>query len=201
MLGIEDYGSDNDSDNDDTPMLSSSAKVPPSKSSMPTTTPKSKRAPKKIAIALPSLSNNKDEEDDDLKDERPVSKKPRLQSSAGVSSLLSMLPAPKRNNPLPSESSSYRERVLGGGMGGLVFSAHARSINGGATHEDRYNETEDQTSTSAVAQHSTIPHPFLPPSLTKGKPNISVEEGASASRTRPKDLTPAIDFFPLGLFL
>lgn len=194
MLGIEDYGSDNDSDRD-TPVLpsnSSTAKVSlSSKTAVPTTT-RPKRAPKKIAIALPSLSNNKDDEDDDLKDERPVAKKPRLQSGAGVSSLLSMLPTPKQNNPLLSESFSDHERVLGGGKGpGLVFNTHARSMNG----------TEDQTFAGAVTQHSTTPHPFLPSSLAKGKPSISVEEGTSTPPARPKNPAPAIDFFSLGQFL
>lgn len=207
MLGIEDYGSDNGSDND------SDRDVPPkqpttemlSKSSMNkggAQATKPKRPPKKIAIGLPSLSKN--DEDDTLKDERPA-KKPRLQSGAGVSSLLSMLPAPQQKNSLPS--SSGRERVLGGGSGpGLVFSTPPQDVN--RVFNARDTGTEDQVvplpvsnASDATARHSNASHPFLPPSLARGKPSISVEEATGPSRTQTKNLPPAVDFFSLGLFL
>jgi proline-rich protein PRCC len=192
MLGIEDYGSG--SDNDESPPTAIS--LPP-----PTAQPKLRRPPKKIAIRLPNI---KDDEDDDLKDERPVAKKPRLQSGAGSSALLSMLPQPKQKNPLPP--SSERVRVLGGGRGpGLVFNTVPQSATFSLdTYDD--DRTEDQVTNGGAAsdsQHATVPHPFLPPSLAKGKPSISVEADSATSRptSQPRNAAPAIDFFSLGLFL
>jgi hypothetical protein len=210
MLGIEDYGSDNDSDNGETSPKPSVEKTPfSSKTLLNSSQPKLKRPPKKIAISLPNFSNVKDDEDDDLKDERPVAKKPRLQSGAGASSLLSMLPQPKQKNPL--FPSSERVRVLGAGKGpGLVFHTFPQGITGSLDTRD--DGTEDQgttappfasNSTDVVPAHLTAPHPFLPPSLVKGKPSISVEADAATSRStsQPRNTAPAVDFFSLGLFL
>lgn len=204
MLGIEDYGSGSDSNESDCEESSVTLLTEKTPASSNPSTSRPKRPLKKITIGLPSLSPNKDDQDDALKDERPVAKKPRLQSGAGASSLLSILPAPKQKNPLPS--SSDRERVLGGGKGpGLVFSTPAQSVNGASDiHGHYHNDTEDHadpppasSSTDAVSQHSTGPHLFLPPSLAKGKPSISAEEGIDIPRTRPRNPTPAIDFFSL----
>jgi len=96
MLGLQDYHSDSDSDNETQPK------------------PSTKR-PKKIAI--PSLLPP------EVDDDAPPAKKPRMTGSrgkgAGKSSLLGMLPAPKQ--ALPAKEKKV-ERVLGGGGGpGLVF--------------------------------------------------------------------------------
>lgn len=97
MLGLESYGSGSESESENKP-------VPPPKS----------KPKKKIVIAAPKKPAV---DTDALEDERP-SKKPRLSSGAGASSLLSMLPAPKRKDPVPPKA----QRVLGGGSGpGLVF--------------------------------------------------------------------------------
>ncbi|KAF8798058.1 hypothetical protein BYT27DRAFT_7123770 [Phlegmacium glaucopus] len=80
MLGIEDYGSDSDAS--DSPKQSAATSNPPSKT---------KRAPKKITISLPSLPAAGSAENSD--DERPAKKR---RTGAGTSSLLSMLPMPKQ---------------------------------------------------------------------------------------------------------
>lgn len=82
MLGIEDYGSDSDAS--DSPKESPSISNPPSKT---------KRAPKKITISLPSLPPPGSAENSE--DERPVKKR---RTGAGTSSLLSMLPMPKQTS-------------------------------------------------------------------------------------------------------
>jgi hypothetical protein len=130
MLGIENYGSDSDNDSEDVPESNprtskslpavklakkSTLTLNPSSSKLSAELalppPKAKKGPKKITVGLPVLTR-KDEPVDDDANERPA-KKPRLQSGAGVSSLLSMLPAPKQKNPvLPTPV-----RVLGSGVG------------------------------------------------------------------------------------
>jgi hypothetical protein len=77
------------------PSKKSTISLPPPSASTSNVPPKPKRAPKKITISLPSLTATDDNDSDDLKDAGPAAKKPRLESGAGSSSLLSMLPAPK----------------------------------------------------------------------------------------------------------
>lgn len=205
MLGIEGYGSgsDNESDNE-APQVAkplesakkSTLSLPPpsattSKISRP---PRPKRAPKKIAIGLPNFPGDGDDDADDLKDERPATKKLKLDSRAGVSSLLSMLPAPKQNNSkLPPP-----ERVLGGGKGpGLIFDTH-RPATPAATHEDTTNDEPDNNP-HVPEEAITTSVPFLPPSLGKGRSNISVEEGKPITQVRAqKPTVPPVDFFSLG---
>src|SRR6202041_3465510 len=82
--------------------------IPLKKSLLPPS--KSTKRTKKFTIELPKPSAGED-------DEKPA-KKPRLDREAGSSGLVSMLPAPKQKNPIPSE------RILGAGRGpGLVFNA------------------------------------------------------------------------------
>jgi len=229
MLGIEDYGSSSDTENDDTTTTSTAAKsslaaklpLPSKKPAFPLPPPLArtsktalppKRGPKKITISLPTLTATDDNNNDDLKDERPAAKKPRLESGAGLSSLLSMLPVPKQKNPtLP-----VPERVLGGGTGpGLVFNTTrapaSTSIshldNGGEADEDAdLEESESRPSKeqdASMPEALSTPFSFLPPSLTKGRSNISVEEGGKTkppARTAPPEASsvPAVDFFSLG---
>lgn len=92
MLGLDGYGSDSDEE--------ASPPIAPSK-------PKPKK--KKIGIPLLPQKVPPPEDDDELDDERPPAKRPRLESGAGVSSLLSMLPAPKRKETgaLPSGTGNF----------------------------------------------------------------------------------------------
>ncbi|KAG1753427.1 mitotic checkpoint regulator, MAD2B-interacting-domain-containing protein [Suillus lakei] len=186
MLGIEDYGSDVDSDNE-VPSTAPPAKakpasskpsglsLPPPKSSgsslslPPPTNARTKR-PKKIEITLPSLPSNESDTDD-----RPPAKKSRITSSkgAGASSLLNMLPAPTQ--PLPVKAKKA-ERMLGGGNGpGLVFHAPA-------SVQENDEGDGDGASTS-----------FLPPSLKKGKSNVDLDR-----EDYKLQASPAVNFFSLG---
>ncbi|KAI0670335.1 mitotic checkpoint regulator, MAD2B-interacting-domain-containing protein [Trametes maxima] len=231
MLGVEGYGSDSDNASDvettqNTPPAGSTSSLatklpapakksafslpPPSNSassskaasglSLPP--PKPKRGPKKISIGLPALSKDDDGSDHD---ERPAAKKPRLESGAGSSGLLSMLPAPKNKAPvIPAP-----ERVLGAGRGpGLVFksapSAPARTTTVEDAEDDedtRPNDTLD-SSVSAILEEkpeSKPSLPFMPTSVKRGKANVSVEEKLSAPLARPSvSAAPLVDFFSLG---
>ncbi|KAG6814373.1 hypothetical protein H0H92_010959 [Tricholoma furcatifolium] len=205
MLGIEDYGSgsDNDSDQETVLPLKPQPPKPSASSSISLPPPKTKR-PKKITIGLPSLPSDKKVEADDLEDERPAAKRPRLENGAGTSALLSMLPAPKKKAPeaLPPV------RVLGGGKGrGLDFGA-PRAQTGLILPAGE--EEDAETSTSPKLQTFEPPTvnaaaslPFLPPSLKKGRVNISVEEDKPQVKpqTTQKPAAPTVDFFSLGVIL
>lgn len=120
MLGVEDYGSDSDSDKP-TP---STAQVKPKRM-------------KKIQIALPSLPTRSPSPG--APDGAPPAKKPRLGGGgAGMSGLLAMLPQPKQKGPI------VPERVLGGGSGpGLVFTSGQTSA---AAHDESSSELKTATS-------------------------------------------------------
>ncbi|CCM02416.1 uncharacterized protein FIBRA_04514 [Fibroporia radiculosa] len=206
MFGIEDYGSDNDSDVETRPTPSTSKHILSPKSSSlhlppPTSTnsksagglslppPRAKR-PKKITIGLPDLSP---EDGQTNGDKSPPAKKPRLQSGARSSALLSMLPAPK-NKAVPVV---IPERVLGGGRGpGLVFNTASGRSTRSTTVEDAEDDGEEQ---AGVALDNSKPSiSFLPPSLAKGKANVSVEEQNERPTRIIPSATPALDFFSLG---
>ncbi|KAF9013856.1 mitotic checkpoint regulator, MAD2B-interacting-domain-containing protein [Cyathus striatus] len=187
MLGIEGYGSDADSD---------------SEISIPTkpvqSQPKPKR-PKKITIGLPDLPPLKDEYGD-LEVENPPSKKPRI--GAGSSSLLSMLPAPKQKTPLAPP----QERTLGAGKGpGLVFNTSITRSSGPIPHSIEKSDTSEpnaRDNTTEAVQSSTSSFSFLPPSVSKGKSNISLEDETTSKRPAVPSVTPskpAVDFFSLGI--
>ncbi|THH17824.1 hypothetical protein EW146_g3079 [Bondarzewia mesenterica] len=146
-------------------------------------------------------SNAQPNEADDEEDIRPPAKKARLDGGSGSSSLFSMLPAPKKKAPVVPTA----DRVLGGGKGpGLVFNApRSHSVNMAATVE----EVDDEESGSTVQSHPSAPTPtkpsplpFLPPSLAKGKANISVEDNTLAMPrviAKPPSSSPSVDFFTL----
>lgn len=119
-----------------------------------------------------------------------------------------MLPAPKNKVPLAPE------RVLGGGNGpGLVFKTAPRSQARTATVEaadddddEEYNDsaadTLPSTSTSILEQKPAAAIPFMPPSLVKGKANVSTEEQFVLPKGYKSTASskPAVDFFSLGRF-
>ncbi|OBZ75076.1 putative phosphatidate cytidylyltransferase [Grifola frondosa] len=166
--------------------------------------PKTKKVPKKISIGLPALSREEPDEDD----ERPAAKRPRLEPGAGSSALLSMLPAPKNKVPVKA----VPERVLGAGRGpGLVFNTSSRSSR--TTTVEVAEEAEDEgpsahlgpPSSSILEEVFEVSEKkeaiaFLPPSLVKGKANVSVEETHRPSTIiRPTvSSAPAVDFFSLA---
>ncbi|TBU35932.1 mitotic checkpoint regulator, MAD2B-interacting-domain-containing protein [Dichomitus squalens] len=235
MLGVEGYGSDSDagSDNESVPQVplnskgssltsqpSTSAKkstfsLPPPVGAASSSKPSSRLAQppaktkkvKKIAIGLPSLPKDGDEDNSDH-DDRPAAKKPRLESGAGASALLSMLPAPKNKAPVPAAP----ERVLGGGRGpGLVFktapSQSARTTTVEDAAEDAEDDAEqadplDSSYSALLEERKEEDKPslaFMPTSVKRGKANISVEEKHSAPISRPAvSSAPAVDFFSLG---
>ncbi|KAH8107112.1 mitotic checkpoint regulator, MAD2B-interacting-domain-containing protein [Cristinia sonorae] len=225
MLGVEGYGSDSDNGSDNeisTPMSvpkqtsSLAAKLPApakkstfslpapsasSSSSGPALSVPKRRAPKKITIGLPELPKD----DDALEDDRPPAKKPRLEPGVGRSGLLAMLPAPKNKAAIPVKE----ERVLGGGKGpGLVFkTAPVRT----PVVEDVEDEDEDAPAGNAPPRGNAILEEveevktsasvaFLPPSLVKGRANVSTEDRPTRTRQPPPKITaaPAVDFFGLG---
>jgi len=188
MLGVEGYGSgsDNDSDVETTTTTTVSVKSVPTK---PTTTPKSAvplpppkqaKRPKKITIDLPKPNKGGDGEDDP---EQPPTKKARTDGKgAGVSSLLSMLPAPKQVAPAKPPQP---ERVLGGGNApALSFNSAPRSAS-------------DEADTSTVAK----PNLFIPNSIARGKANVSTEDSAVGPRPHAAPSPPAVGFFSLGMMV
>ena len=205
MLGVEDYGSD--SDNEYSPNAPTPAKETdalPFKHPAPVkpattgskATIKAKRPAKKIAIGLPTLPA---EPEDDLDAGRPPVKKQRLHSGAGSSSLLSMLPAPKQADPVVPPP----ERVLGAGRRpGLVFD-NSRSINTPAfplvdnTASEDVDDSTDPRDTLEV-ESTTL---FRPTSLKRA--NISVEERSEPpKKVLPKvSSPPPTNFFSLGSYV
>ncbi|KAI0709291.1 mitotic checkpoint regulator, MAD2B-interacting-domain-containing protein [Earliella scabrosa] len=234
MLGVEGYGSDSDngSDTETTQLNQATSKTsslttklpPPAKKStfslpppsnagassskassgLSLPPPKTKKAPKKIAIGLPDLP--KEANDDASDDERPAAKKPRLESGAGASGLLSMLPAPKNKPLVPAAP----ERVLGGGRGpGLVFKTAPSQPRRTTIVEDAEDadDAEEPTETldssySAILEERKVekkpPLPFMPTSVSRGKANISVEEKHTVPISQKVSSAPAVDFFSLG---
>ncbi|KAJ3568588.1 hypothetical protein NP233_g5607 [Leucocoprinus birnbaumii] len=229
MLGLDGYGSGSESESEHetpkvvksqpTPSVSTATSkskfsLPPpsngssaSKLSLPA--PKTtKRAPKKITIGLPTLSKDTGEEKDDLESERPAPKRQKM-SGAGASGLLSMLPAPKQKAPVAPQP----ERVLGGGKGpGLVFntrpSAPLTQPEAGDEEGNDEGSDEDGPALTTPAKLTTFTPstsasslPFLPPSLAKGKANISLEDKPKAP-LKPSlpsvSAAPAVDLFSLG---
>jgi proline-rich protein PRCC len=205
MLGVEDYGSD--SDNEYPPNASTPAKEThdlPFKQPAPVKPAKTgsnasimaKRPAKKITIGLPTLPA---EPEDEIDAGRPPVKKQRLNSGAGSSSLLSMLPAPKQKDPVAPPP----ERVLGAGRRpGLVFD-NPRSIKTSAlplvdnTAGEDVDDSVDPRDTLEV-ESTTL---FRPTSLKRA--NISVEERSEPPKKVPPKVPsqPPTNFFSLGSFI
>ncbi|KIK08591.1 hypothetical protein K443DRAFT_672118 [Laccaria amethystina LaAM-08-1] len=177
MLGLDDYGSDL---SDCESPVDVSVPRPP------------KRAPKKLAIKLPTLSTLPAEDRDEIPEERPT-KRSRL--GAGSSSLLSMLPVPKQSTP-----NTLPQRVLGGGTGpGLVFNtgrSTQRETNESTVELD-FNDVNTSPPTSNVSESEPSRPSLLPPSLLKRKANISLDSSQGRSVSGASS-TPTVDFFSLG---
>lgn len=232
MLGVEAYGSDSDAGSGDeivqppppapkSSSLTSKLPAPAKKSSFsqlpPSTISSSKSSPglplpppkakkfKKIAIALPSLPKDVEEAKSD-DDDRPAAKKLRLESGAGSSALLSMLPAPKNKASVPVAP----ERVLGGGRGpNLFFKTASSRPSRVTTVEDVEEDAEDaQPADIFKSPYSAIleekkentkpsPLPFMPTSVKRGKVNVSVEKYSMPVSGPAASSAQAVDFFSL----
>jgi len=185
MIGLDDYGSGSESESEhENPKVTRPQLIPNPSLPIKSTT---KRAPKKkITIGLPALSKDEDAEKDDLELEKPALKRQKM-SGAGVSGLLSMLPAPQQRKAVPQQE----QRVLGSGKGPcLVFDSKTKQVEG--------EEEEDTMSTVSNGGSSL---PFLPPSLIKGKANISLEDDLKKKvPTKPAHpAASAVDFFSIGM--
>ncbi|KAI0054125.1 hypothetical protein FA95DRAFT_1551932 [Auriscalpium vulgare] len=214
---LVDYGSGSDASDDEAPQQSrpstssKPAPVPPKKSafSLPPPAASSSKAPslsapakkkpvKKIAIDLPPLPT--DEDDADV-EHGPPAKRARLDAKGnGSSSLFSMLPAPKQKAPIKPAP----ERVLGGGKGpGLVFHTAPRPVAPLPVLETSVLEDLDNVdqggSEPPAATDRPSSLPFLPPSLAKGRANISLEDGPARLKpaAKPPSSAPVVDFFSL----
>lgn len=210
---LVDYGSDSDeSDNDVKDPVPALAKtsalavtLPPPKpsTSMPSKSrtsaagglqlpaPRTNRrrdGPVKIRVDLLKLSGSEDQ----LPSKGP--KKPKIESSssrttkgAGASSLVSMLPAPKKTSiDLPKPA-----RVLGGG-------ASSRNDDPGVIMDTYSFDEGEESGPHTVDIGETKPvTDFLPPSMARSKPKPSVPAHKVAP---PKPAAPAMDFFSLGRY-
>jgi len=200
MLGLDDYGSGSESENEhENPRATQPQLIPnPSSDSLPIKSI-TKRAPKKkITIELPALLKDRDEEIDDLELEKPALKRQKKMSGAGVSSLLSILPAPQQRKAVPHQQQQEEQRVLGGGKApGLVFDSKS-SVPASKTKQEG-GEEEGPTMSTVSNGGSSLP--FLPPSLIKGKANVSLEDDPKKKvHTKPAYPTAeAVDFFSIGM--
>ena len=147
MLGIEDYASDSDAAESPKTSLVSGTSYPSSKT---------KRAPKKFTISLPSLPVTESAENSE--DERPA-KKPR--TGAGTSSLLSMLPTPKQKSV-----------------------NHSQVVIGGTKTEILEHKLGTQAFKNQDAPPLSLS--LKPSSLGKGKRNISVDEVNISQAVQPR---------------
>ena len=202
---VDSYGSDNSDSGDEynippQPNKSTSFSLPPpshtskpGSSKLTLAAPKTKKAPKKIAIDLPALP--KDDSADRDSDEARPAKKPRTETrGAGSSALFSRLPAPKLAAPVKPAP----ERILGSGKGpGLVFSN---------TLPQRTQDTSgtladvDSQPSLDVAEEQSMSLPFTPVSVMKGKANVSLEESFSHGGVgaRSSSTSAAVDLFSLS---
>jgi proline-rich protein PRCC len=161
MLGIEDYASDSDASEPKESLNSGTSN----------SSSKTKRAPKKFTIALPSLPATDSAENSE--DERPAKKR---RTGAGTSSLLSMLPKPKQNSVNQSQVS----------IGGTKTET--------LDHKLGTQASKDPDALSLPLSSSLS---LVPSSLGKGKGNISVEE-VNINQAAQSRHSPATDFFALS---
>lgn len=224
MLGI-DYGSDSE---DESTLFPRSSSVPAKTSGAPGSSnklalpppvnisvtsskgptlppPKTKKAagPKKIVVGLPKF--DKHGSDDELTDEMPAAKKPKLggERKAGASSLLNMLPAPKKSTlDLPAP-----QRVLGGGKPGVMYSAASKRsreqdeprVAEDATVDEEDDGDKEDLAPKATAKDDQTTTSMIPPSmLLKGKSKIQTPAVPKPPATEPS--APPVDFFSLGAY-
>lgn len=171
MLGLDDYGSDSDTDR---PAL-------PDK--------KTQRPPKKIAISLPTLKDA--ESANESEDVEPPVK--RQKTGAGTSSLLSMLPTPKQVNPvLPAP-----RRVPG--RGGTVFHFRPPSMVGqdedGPTvvAPEQISDVPEESTTTLFRPTSLTNGKK---NVSVEAPGINISKPPPQKSLPP----PNVDFFSLGEF-
>ncbi|KAG8970802.1 hypothetical protein FRC03_000019 [Tulasnella sp. 419] len=219
MLGLDNYGSDAESDTSDTTPV-----VKPAKSSLSSILPppgqrkpvlntrasstsnglnlpppkakgKKREGPLKITVELPKLAGDSDE---------PKAKKPRLdvedgtnssneagsghgKKGAGSSSLLSMLPAPKKVAPAP-EKPVAPQRMLGSGVKGEPT---------GLIMEDYQPALPSSTTSDSVTADAGETLSFLPPHLRNPR-NKAVPASKPPEPQPKKTEDDGMDFFSLG---
>ncbi len=152
----------------------------PSSSKLSLPAPKAKKALKKIAINLPTLT--KDSSLYDENEARPAKKLRTESRGAGSSALFSMLPAPKLAAPVKAAP----EQILGSGKGpGLVFNEVTK-------------DTSNKSSNDDIAEQAHLS--FMPTSVRKGKANISLEEASEkvTVNTRGPSSPATVDLFSLS---
>ncbi|KAJ8700101.1 hypothetical protein PTI98_003160 [Pleurotus ostreatus] len=195
LSGLGDYGSGSESEDERAPLpapvkpktaakpaaKSSSLALPPP-SADKVSAPKA-RKPKKIAIGLPSLpSLPQDDDSDDLKDDRPPAKKPRLGSGAGA---------------YCTGKGTWRGRGPG-----LVFNTASTPALVPTSKEPEDEEQDNAPGPEATPSKDATPSTpvsFMPVSISKRRPNISVEEEGRRPIAPPRpNAAPAMDFFGLG---
>ncbi|KLO13543.1 hypothetical protein SCHPADRAFT_904128 [Schizopora paradoxa] len=210
MLGLDDYASDSDGEGETNvsppskpvtkPVVAQGRNASSSGLALPPPKAVKKSGTKKILVELPKLAKRVSDDEDDM--EKPASKKLKLGGeSGGLSSLLSMLPAPKRSTmALPPP-----QRVLGGGRPGIVYSASSSSNGASASVEA---ELEPSHSTNQQEDDEALPNTsaqsLLPPSLLlkgKGKAKQSTPSTESPNPPAPVESSkpPEVNnFFSLG---
>ncbi|KAG9018715.1 hypothetical protein FRB90_010329 [Tulasnella sp. 427] len=235
MLGLDDYGSDVESDASDSskpvskpsvptsqakPKSSLASLLPPAKKGSSITLPpptkaaspslgglnlppptKSKKRDGPVKITVAALKPTEDEEADEHQ-----AKKRRLdtdgerKAGAGSSSLLSMLPAPKKVVP---EKPAEKPKVLGGGAGGQdVGIAEAPTILGSTQPIAEDDDPKLSFLPPHLRKPRTTPAPSLTRSLGSGLPSYQTGAASSSSAatqaSAPKLPEPEEDFFSLG---
>ncbi|KAG9048727.1 hypothetical protein FS837_012163 [Tulasnella sp. UAMH 9824] len=237
MLGLDDYGSDVESDASDSskptpkpstltsqakPQSSLASLLPPAKKgssiAIPPPTPAKAASPSPGGLNLPPPTKSKKRdgpvkitvaalkpaEGEDA--DEPQAKKRRLDTDgekkvgAGSSSLLSMLPAPKKIAP---EKPPEQPKVLGGGGGGQDVSvAEAPTMIGAPQAAVEEDDPKLAFLPPHLRKPRTAPAPSLSKSLGSGLPTYQASASSSSSSASraaaPKLPEPEEDFFSLG---
>lgn len=212
MLGLDSYGSDADSDTElapppkPKPKKSLASLLPPAKKStfalpppasigisLPAPKGAAKRRGGPVKITVEALKPTEGDEEED----GPSSKKRRLDNGgdkkvgAGSSTLLAMLPAPKKAEPITAEA----PKALGVGAGGGDTGVSMESISAPPPVAD--DAEEDDPGLSFLPPHLRKPRTKPAPSLVKNGPSL-YSAPVSAPLVPPKPAEPEVDFFSLG---
>lgn len=220
MLGLDDYNSGSDDEQSELPSQVKAKSKSTLLSQLPPTTKKvssvanghstkkdlsglnlppptaKKSGAKKIVLDFGKAEGNGF---DDVEPEQPVAKKPRLAGPSGASSLLSMLPAPKKST---SELSAPLKVLGSGSRPALNFSSRSH-ISGTPvpTSPESKMEEKGEDDGEELEEKPTTSTSMLPPSLLKSMSKSGIAKGATgqsdANGASSKKL-PAIDFFSLG---